>query len=102
MKKMSGLRMSIAAVSLAAALCLALPVLSAQAADPIIIGVPTSTNLLEGKESLNCIKLAVDQINAAALQVQSTSDSISEDTMAMAQEVDELRALTAQLREPSG
>ncbi len=38
---------------------------SAIAADPIVIGVPTSTGFLEGKEALKAVKLAVDEINAA-------------------------------------
>lgn len=35
-----------------------------QAAEPIVIGVPTSTGFLEGKEALNAVNLAVDEINA--------------------------------------
>jgi branched-chain amino acid transport system substrate-binding protein len=38
---------------------------SVNAADPIVIGVPTSTGFLEGKEALKAVKLAVDEINAA-------------------------------------
>ena len=37
---------------------------SAIAADPIVIGVPTSTGFLEGKEALKAVNLAVDEINA--------------------------------------
>ena len=37
----------------------------ARAASPIILGVPTSLGFLEGKEGLNCVKLAVDEINKA-------------------------------------
>lgn len=37
---------------------------AAQAADKVVIGVPTSLNFLEGKESYNAVKLAVDEINA--------------------------------------
>ncbi len=51
------------------AVVLLLPALSsapaAKAAEPIIIGVPTSLGFLEGKESLNAVKLAVEEINAA-------------------------------------
>ena len=36
----------------------------ALAADPIVIGVPTSTGFLEGKEALKAVNLAVDEINA--------------------------------------
>lgn len=35
-----------------------------QAADPIIIGVPTSLGFLEGAEGLNSVMLAVEEINA--------------------------------------
>ncbi len=38
---------------------------AARAAKPIILGVPTSLGYLEGKESLKCVKLAVDEINKA-------------------------------------
>ncbi len=51
-----------------AALLAAMTLLSgsvALAAKPIVIGVPTSLGFLEGKESLNAVKLAVDEINAA-------------------------------------
>ena len=34
------------------------------AAEPIVIGVPTSLGFLEGKECLNAAKLAVEEINA--------------------------------------
>lgn len=34
------------------------------AAEPIVIGVPTSTGFLEGKECLNAAQLAVEEINA--------------------------------------
>ena len=33
------------------------------AAEPIILGVPTSLGFLEGKEGLDCINIAVDEIN---------------------------------------
>lgn len=33
------------------------------AADPIILGVPTSLGFLEGKEGLACVNMAVDEIN---------------------------------------
>lgn len=35
------------------------------AADPVVIGVPTSTGFLEGREALRAVQLAVDEINAA-------------------------------------
>jgi len=35
------------------------------AAEPIIIGVPTSLGFLEGKESLQAVEMAVDEINAS-------------------------------------
>jgi len=34
------------------------------AADPIVLGVPTSTGFIEGKEGLKAVELAVEQINA--------------------------------------
>ncbi|MEA2040535.1 MAG: ABC transporter substrate-binding protein [Thermodesulfobacteriota bacterium] len=34
------------------------------AADPIVIGVPTSTGFVEGKECLKVVKMAVEEINA--------------------------------------
>ena len=37
----------------------------ALAADPIVIGVPTSTGFLEGKEGLKAVELAVSEINSA-------------------------------------
>jgi branched-chain amino acid transport system substrate-binding protein len=37
---------------------------SAYAADPIVIGVPTSTGLVEGKECLTVVEMAVAEINA--------------------------------------
>jgi branched-chain amino acid transport system substrate-binding protein len=37
----------------------------AKAADPIILGVPTSLGFLEGKEGLFCVNMAVDEVNAA-------------------------------------
>ncbi len=36
-----------------------------QAAQPIILGVPTSIGFLEGKEGLFCVNMAVDEINKA-------------------------------------
>ncbi len=41
-----------------------LPAHSVIAAEPIIIGVPTSTGFLEGKEALKAVNLAVEEINA--------------------------------------
>ncbi len=38
---------------------------AAEAAKPIILGVPTSLGYLEGKEGLKCVKMAVDEINKA-------------------------------------
>lgn len=35
------------------------------AADPVVIGIPTSTGFLEGREALRAVQLAVDEINAA-------------------------------------
>ncbi len=41
------------------------PVNRTFAADPIILGVPTSLGFLEGKEGLACVNMAVDEINGA-------------------------------------
>ena len=35
------------------------------AADPIVVGIPTSLGFLEGKESLKAVQMAVEEINAA-------------------------------------
>ena len=40
------------------------PVQHVNAAEPIVIGVPTSTGFLEGKEALKAVNLAVEEINA--------------------------------------
>jgi branched-chain amino acid transport system substrate-binding protein len=53
----------LAALSLFAALAFSYG--SAFAADPIVIGVPTSLGTIEGKESLNAVTLAVEEINKA-------------------------------------
>jgi branched-chain amino acid transport system substrate-binding protein len=41
-----------------------LPVPNGHAGEPIVIGVPTSTGFLEGKEALKAVNLAVEEINA--------------------------------------
>lgn len=41
------------------------PMTPVMAAEPIILGVPTSLGFLEGKEGLACVNMAVDEINAA-------------------------------------
>lgn len=46
-------------------ICLAGHHASLVAAEPIIVGVPTSLGFLEGKESLNTVNLAVEEINKA-------------------------------------
>ncbi len=40
------------------------PVYTVNAAEPIVIGIPTSTGFLEGKEALKAVSLAVEEINA--------------------------------------
>jgi hypothetical protein len=40
------------------------PVCHVEAAEPMVIGIPTSTGFLEGKEALKAVKLAVAEINA--------------------------------------
>jgi branched-chain amino acid transport system substrate-binding protein len=42
-----------------------LPVQYGYAQEPIVIGVPTSTGYLEGKEAIKAVTLAVEEINAA-------------------------------------
>lgn len=44
--------------------CAAGATMPAAAADPILIGIPTSLTIPEGKESLNAVKMAVEEINA--------------------------------------
>jgi branched-chain amino acid transport system substrate-binding protein len=57
---------TIARLALALALAAGLAAAPAvQAAEPVVIGVTTSLGFLEGKESLNAVKLAVKEINAA-------------------------------------
>ncbi|MFH0725112.1 MAG: ABC transporter substrate-binding protein [Pseudomonadota bacterium] len=51
-------------VSLVIACGLSVSLQNAFAAAPIVIGVPTSTGFLEGKESLKAVELAVEEINA--------------------------------------
>ena len=46
-------------------LFLSVPVSRSFAAEPIILGVPTSLGFLEGKEGLACVNMAVDEINTA-------------------------------------
>jgi len=41
------------------------PIYSTWAAEPIILGVPTSLGFLEGKEGLACVNMAVEEVNAA-------------------------------------
>ena len=49
---------------LAAACVGFVPVQNTQAAEAVVIGVPTSTGFLEGKEALKAVNLAVEEINA--------------------------------------
>ena len=51
--------------SLFTLLCAFLFTPAVMAAEPIVIGVPTSTGFLEGKECLNAVNMAVEEINAA-------------------------------------
>lgn len=41
------------------------PIHRADAAEPIVLGVPTSLGFLEGKEGLACVNMAVEEVNAA-------------------------------------
>lgn len=51
-------------ITLVTAVLLTLPVLPAQAADPVVLGCPLSTAFLYGWDAERGIKLAVDEINA--------------------------------------
>jgi branched-chain amino acid transport system substrate-binding protein len=51
-------------VAVALSVSLTLPVTPAVAADPIVVGVATALTTLEGRESLNAVKMAVEEINA--------------------------------------
>ena len=42
----------------------AVPDQNVYAAEPIVIGVPTSIGFLEGKESLKAVEMAAEEINA--------------------------------------
>ena len=46
-------------------LCLLILTPAVMAADSIVIGVPTSAGFLEGKECINAVRMAVEEINAA-------------------------------------
>jgi len=61
MSRIAG-RLVVTACALFAAVLLAAPL---HAAEPIVVGVPTSLGFLEGKESLNAVNLAVKEINQA-------------------------------------
>lgn len=58
-------RIRVAALLLAGLLGLAGPGLAAPVPSAIVLGVPTSLTLLEGRESLMAVRLAVEEINAA-------------------------------------
>ncbi len=48
----------------ALSVCLGWSTAPVSAEEPIVIGIPTSLTAIEGKESVNAVKLAVDEINA--------------------------------------
>ena len=52
-------------ITIAVFLIITTCVCMAYAADPIVIGVPTSLGFLEGKESIKAVEMAVEEINAA-------------------------------------
>ena len=56
---------SFSGIAIAVLLIIATCVPMAYAADPIVVGVPTSLGFLEGKESLKAVEMAVEEINAA-------------------------------------
>ncbi|MBI5029588.1 MAG: ABC transporter substrate-binding protein [Chloroflexi bacterium] len=62
MKKRIGVLVALVFVVLVVVGCATAP--SVPAAQPIIIGVPTALGTIEGTDSLNSVKMAVDEINA--------------------------------------
>jgi branched-chain amino acid transport system substrate-binding protein len=58
-KRICSLTVFLAFVSVLVSVCM-----TAHAADPIVIGVPTSTGFVEGKEGLAVVEMAVEEINA--------------------------------------
>ena len=52
-------------IAIAVLLIFAICVPMVYAADPIVVGVPTSLGFLEGKESIKAVEMAVEEINAA-------------------------------------
>ena len=58
-------KLSVFGILLVVAFMWIFPVTGAIAADPIVIGVPTSLGFLEGKESHKVVQMAVSEINAA-------------------------------------
>jgi len=56
---------SFSGIAIAVLLIIATCIPMAYAADPIVVGVPTSLGFLEGKESLKAVEMAVEEINAA-------------------------------------
>lgn len=57
-------KLRFSSIAIAAFLVIATCVPMVYAADPIVIGVPTSLGFLEGKEGLASVNLAVEEINA--------------------------------------
>jgi branched-chain amino acid transport system substrate-binding protein len=57
-------KISVFGILLVVSIMLIIPVSAAFAADPIVIGVPTSLGFLEGKESHKVVQMAVSEINA--------------------------------------
>ncbi|MFZ0448789.1 MAG: ABC transporter substrate-binding protein [Desulfatiglandaceae bacterium] len=57
-------KMALSGLLLTLVLVFSFPVGSAYAGKAIVIGVPTSTGFLEGKEALKAVKMAVEEINA--------------------------------------
>ncbi len=64
-------------IAIAFLLIIAACVPMAYAADPIVVGVPTSLGFLEGKESIKAVEMAVEEINAAGgVSVGTTKRSL--------------------------
>jgi branched-chain amino acid transport system substrate-binding protein len=61
MDHMKRLLVIVAALAIVSMTCMVSPLL---AAEPILVGVPTSLTALEGRESLKAVQMAVEEINA--------------------------------------
>jgi branched-chain amino acid transport system substrate-binding protein len=65
-RRRTGMKRKLWLIGVLVGLCLGFSTHGQQvfSAEPIVIGVPTSTGFLEGKECLNAVEMAVEEINA--------------------------------------